>query len=104
MKELPNQEGLLAVAAYLTHAMSIGNPTGLCPPHDRDEGPFPQGQWRPSRTGDSDEKHELVQRIRDMVQRSSYGDQDALLYLLYFPCASDLDHDYRDVLPSGKEV
>jgi len=27
MKELPNQEGLLAVAAYLTHAMSIGNPT-----------------------------------------------------------------------------
>jgi len=27
LKELPNQEGLLAVAAYLTHAMSIGNPT-----------------------------------------------------------------------------
>ncbi len=27
MKELPNHEGLLAVAAYLTHAMSIGNPT-----------------------------------------------------------------------------
>ena len=27
MKQLPNQEGLLAVAAYLTHAMSIGNPT-----------------------------------------------------------------------------
>jgi len=27
LKQLPNQEGLLAVAAYLAHAMTIGNPT-----------------------------------------------------------------------------